>query len=207
MKMRTIFVGDIHGCYREFMLLLGKIKYNDKHDRLILLGDLINKGPDSKKVLEFVKENKVEFILGNHEYGFINSLNENKNSFIKLKNQLGDQVIEWKSFLESKPFYIDEKHFLAIHAGVIPNSSLETVDKGDLLNLRIWNGRPWYDYYKDEKLIIYGHWAAKGLSIGKNRIGLDSGCVWGGALSAFCIEEKKIYQQKALTQYVDPKFE
>ncbi|WP_354571592.1 metallophosphoesterase family protein [Halalkalibacter oceani] len=49
-------ISDIHGCYNEFKKLLGKVKYNSVNDQLILLGDYIDRGKDSKKVVEFVKE-------------------------------------------------------------------------------------------------------------------------------------------------------
>ena len=53
--MRHLIVGDVHGCFEELMLLLEKTGYNPSLHKLILLGDLINKGPDSFKVLSWVR--------------------------------------------------------------------------------------------------------------------------------------------------------
>lgn len=65
---RLIMVGDVHGHYIELRKLLRKIKFNKKKDHLLLLGDFIAKGPDSIKVLDYLIENKIDCILGNHEY-------------------------------------------------------------------------------------------------------------------------------------------
>ena len=69
---RTIVVGDVHGCYRELMLLLEKLKYDEGSERLILAGDLVDRGPESGQVVRWVREastrtaGKVECILVNH---------------------------------------------------------------------------------------------------------------------------------------------
>jgi Calcineurin-like phosphoesterase. len=65
---RLIMIGDIHGHYKEFLKLLKKINFNRKSDHLLVLGDFITKGPDSFKVLDFLVENDIDCIMGNHEY-------------------------------------------------------------------------------------------------------------------------------------------
>lgn len=67
-RQRIILVGDIHGQYIQFRKLLRKVHYNKKTDHLLVLGDFIAKGPDSLKVLDYLVENNVDCILGNHEY-------------------------------------------------------------------------------------------------------------------------------------------
>ncbi|ODV78327.1 Metallo-dependent phosphatase [Suhomyces tanzawaensis NRRL Y-17324] len=64
---RLIMIGDIHGHYSEFMKLLKKLHYNPSKDHVLVLGDFITKGPDSKKVLDFLIENDIDCIMGNHE--------------------------------------------------------------------------------------------------------------------------------------------
>ena len=72
-KMRTIIVGDIHGCYRQFITLLRKVNYKKNKDKLILLGDLMDRGPSSYEMLQWAikwkEENKDHFFMirGNHE--------------------------------------------------------------------------------------------------------------------------------------------
>jgi len=65
---RLILVGDVHGHYDNFIKLLKEAKYNHKRDHLLVLGDFITKGPDSMKVLNYLVDNKIDCILGNHEY-------------------------------------------------------------------------------------------------------------------------------------------
>jgi bis(5'-nucleosyl)-tetraphosphatase (symmetrical) len=54
--------------------------------------------------------------------------------------------------------------------------------------------RPWDDYYEGEALVVHGHWAQRGHYRGDGTIGLDSGCVYGGKLTAWCQEEDRIVQ-------------
>jgi bis(5'-nucleosyl)-tetraphosphatase (symmetrical) len=63
--------------------------------------------------------------------------------------------------------------------------------------------KPWHFYYLDKKLVIYGHWSVQGLHRTKNTVGLDSGCVYGKQLSAYCLEEDLIYQINAKKCYAD----
>src|SRR5512143_2009338 len=68
---RTIFVSDVHGCLVELKQLQAKLNYNPDEDRMILLGDLIDRGPDSAGVVRYARETKLECIMGNHEHKFI----------------------------------------------------------------------------------------------------------------------------------------
>ncbi len=53
---------------------------------------------------------------------------------------------------------------------------------------------PWDDFYRGETLVIHGHWARRGFYRGRRTMGLDSGCVYGGKLTAWCQEEDRIVQ-------------
>ncbi|RLV92900.1 putative metallophosphoesterase [Spathaspora sp. JA1] len=65
---RLILIGDVHAHYNEFRNLLKKVSYNKKQDHIVMLGDFITKGPDSFKILDFLIDNKIDCIMGNHEY-------------------------------------------------------------------------------------------------------------------------------------------
>jgi len=65
--MQTIFIGDVHGCSREFSALLDHVSPG-RDDRLILLGDLVNKGPDPAGVLEIFARLDCVCLLGNHDF-------------------------------------------------------------------------------------------------------------------------------------------
>lgn len=68
---RKLIISDIHGMYEMLLALLKKVKYNPLYDRLFFLGDMVDKGPHSRQVLEFVnnevQKNEAIFILGNHD--------------------------------------------------------------------------------------------------------------------------------------------
>ena len=208
MSHRTFIVGDVHGCFKELKTLLQKAGYNSHLHRLILLGDLINKGPDSFKVLSYARDHKVNALLGNHELKFIQAI-ENDQAlspvFQQLKKDMGQDLEDWISYIKSWPVYLEEEDFLALHGGVVPGQSIKESKTEDLVNIRYWNEKEkaisndpyypaWHDLYKDSKLVVYAHWAKQGLKIKANSIGLDTGCVYGGKLTGLWVPERKIVQ-------------
>src|SRR5208283_3799715 len=66
MNGRLIAIGDIHGCHLEFAEMLERLAL-ERDDRLVLLGDLVNRGPDSCKVIDLAQKHKATSLLGNHE--------------------------------------------------------------------------------------------------------------------------------------------
>ena len=74
---RLIIYGDIHGCYDELISLRKKINPQD-NDIEVCVGDIITKGKDSIKTLDFIIENNIKSVLGNHEDKIIRYLNHKK---------------------------------------------------------------------------------------------------------------------------------
>ena len=109
---------------------------------------------------------------------------------------------------------MEEDTFIVSHAGLIPHSNQEAFPPEVRTRIRYWNhlrneigseeDTPWYDYYTGEKPVIYGHWATQKLNIRHNTIGLDSGCLYGGKLSAYILESKEVVQVSAKKTYNDP---
>ena len=68
--MSHYVIGDVQGCYDELINLCSKIKFNPKKDTLIFAGDLVNRGPKSREVLNFCLENKksIKAVLGHHDF-------------------------------------------------------------------------------------------------------------------------------------------
>jgi len=64
--------------------------------------------------------------------------------------------------------------------------------------------RPWYEHYRGGRTVVWGHWAARGLVTAPRLRGLDSGCVWGGSLSAWIVDEDRIVSVPARRTYVPP---
>ncbi len=214
---RTIIVGDVHGCFEELQSLMHQVDYQPQTDRLIFVGDLINKGPDSRKVLEWVMSVKAEVILGNHEWEFLKYVeapSQTQKDFSEVIAQLGDQQEHWVSWIRTWPLFVEDFDFLVVHAGLAPHRHPAQTEPHILLNIRTWDGigthlnnpanPPWYELYEESRLVLFGHWATNGLVIRPNVIGLDTGCVYGIVLTAVTLPDRKIYQVPAKHTYATP---
>lgn len=205
---RTILFGDIHGCYKEWDALMQKLEVTEE-DRLIAVGDLVAKGPSTRKVLDRAMAMKnLRCIKGNHELyllehwrrGSLHTLNRGDHRDVV--EELGEEVDRYLEFVDAWPFYFDLPECLAVHAGINPSRPLEEQKPQTLVSIRyLANGKPWYEDYDGEKLIVHGHWAKQGLVVRDNVIGLDSGCVYGKSLSAVVLPERKIVSVKAKRVY------
>ena len=205
--MQTLLVGDVHACFEEFLELLDEASYDKNKHRLILLGDIINRGPHSLKMLEWARDQQVELIRGNHEEIFLQILKQKQQAhgrLEELKKAIGQDTEKWITYLESLPFYIEEPSFLAVHAGLEPGKHPKDTSPHTLMNIRTHgpDERAWYEFYQGEKLVIYGHWAKEGLKMRKNTIGLDSGCVYGNKLSGLLLPSKHLIQIPAKQNYL-----
>ena len=215
---RTLFIGDIHGCYSELMELLDKVKYSPSRDRLISLGDLIHKGPHSGKVLEYFYKNKLEVVMGNHEWHLLEALRGNDKLYPEGKKILNEsslsktQLLNW---LEALPFFIKDRSFLAVHASFDPSKKkYKNSAPMDMISSRYFNAetekmisnikkppehiKPWYEVYPmerfKERFVLFGHWAGKKVrSKGKVHC-LDTGCCYGGKLTCFSLPDASFHQ-------------
>jgi len=124
-------VGDIQGCFLEFIELLDKIQFDSNSDQLWLVGDLVNRGPQSLETLRFIKSlgNCVKIVLGNHDlhllavhYGMVKLSNEDTISDILYASDR-DELITW---LQRQPLlhYDAKLDFLMVHAGIAPQWTL-----------------------------------------------------------------------------------
>ena len=203
----TFIVGDVHGCFNELMLLLEKAKYSPREHRLILVGDLINKGSDSFKTLNWLRKTKTETVIGNHEIKFIKIIESNQTlppSLEQLKQQMGTKLYDWIEWIKTWPVYIETEDFLVVHGGMIPGEHPSQSKPEYLINIRCWDsntktihskGYPaWHEFYTASKLVVYGHWAKQGLKVKINSIGLDTGCVYGGQLTGVWLPNRKVVQ-------------
>lgn len=167
--MRTIIIGDIHGCYEEFMELLKKVHYKRKKDHLILLGDLMDRGPSSYEVLRWAirwqdkNPDLFHMIRGNHEQMLVEQAREldtrliwrvvgkpaTLRSFRKHKDRM-ENYIPW--ILEHMPIYWEEDTFRCVHAG-IEHEEFEKNSLGLLVKDHSWSKKNLYA----GKLAIIGH--------------------------------------------------
>jgi hypothetical protein len=202
---RTIVIGDVHGCFAELddLLLLLKVKPSD---HIYFVGDLVGRGPDSRAVLARVRQLTAVVVQGNHERRL---LEVHQSSITGRRARLGPAhrklllsltPEDWQT-LTSMPLYVDlpQHELYIVHAGVDPRLELERQDSWVLTHLRSFdeNGEPshrdgaesWAATYPGPKHVVFGHNAIRGLQLFPFATGLDTGCVYGGRLSALVVDE------------------
>jgi len=211
---RTIIVGDVHGCYFELTALLEEIGVRDE-DRLVFVGDLITKGPANREVLEFIRQRRnCESVLGNHEYLLLQHYRGQQVALESAHRQtiaeLGKDFEVFMNLVAKFPYYIDLGNYLVVHAGIRPGLPMEKQSVEDLTQLRTLNGPrpgskagiPWFERYRGEKTVIFGHWVFDSPLIQANAIGIDTGCVYGGQLTAFILPAIRLVSVPAVKAYV-----
>ena len=201
MTPREIFIGDIQGCYEEFLDLLKACEHDPARDTLYLAGDMINRGPQSRELLEdLMARPRLNCILGNHEFYYLRG--DEKKSFEALDRELGSRKKIYTQWLAQWPYYMESESWMLIHGGLLPQQHPRQMDPEVLTNLRNNpSGNPWYEEYQARKTTIFGHWAARGLVQQGHFWGLDSGCVYGGHLSALILPEKRLVSVPAHRSY------
>lgn len=211
--MRTLFIGDVHGCYDELIELTQKIQLTPE-DHLYFVGDLINKWPKSLEVVKWVQSRPNTFsVTGNHEYFSLKKeyTDQWQGSLAWIENQyaatqeLREVMLKhwYDQWLLNLPVMVETDEFILVHAWLHPDFWSSTPPEIATI-IRIHEGRPWYEYYTGKKKVIYGHWAVDGLRIRENTIWLDTGCCFGGHLTAYCLESGEIWQVHAHDIYKIP---
>ncbi len=207
MVERILAIGDIHGCYLKLVRLMEKIKFNSEKDILVFLGDYIDRGDQSKDVVDYLVQLKKQwpstiFLLGNHEQMLQEFLGgENINSFLvnggkkTLDSYLGDSRLyssqdprtvfppEHLEFFQSLAPHYELEDYIFVHAGLREGIPLESQDLFDLLWIR-------EDFYFSKanfgKTVVFGHTPFQKPFIYKNKIGIDTGAAYGNKLT--CLE-------------------
>lgn len=268
--MAIYAIGDIQGCYAEFEQLLQQIEFNAAHDRLWLVGDLVNRGPESLAVLRRVKSlgEAAVTVLGNHDLHLLAvaegvaepSHSDTLDEILNAPDR--DELLNW---LRHQRLLHAESDYVLVHAGLLPAwtveqarhlaHEVEQVLRGDdyvaflqkmygntpdhwddgltgykrlrvitnaFSRLRVCSAQgemqfkfkgelrdvphglmPWYEVpgrASAAATVIFGHWSALGLVLKQNTMALDTGCLWGGALTAIRLEDRKLFQVQCLTE-------
>jgi hypothetical protein len=216
LHMATVFVGDVHGCAAELGSLLHAVGFTPGEDRLLLTGDAFARGPDPGGVWQLIKETDAQMVLGNHDDRLLSRLRRRRSgksvefrqehhrqTFAALQPH-ADALLDW---LEQRPLHICEPAFLLVHAGINPLRGMAATTRDEFLTIRLWppasgiQGTRWHQLYEPEgRLIVFGHDAPGGLVQRRDDtgrlylMGLDSGCVYGGELSAYHLERDRVFQ-------------
>ena len=199
---QTLVVGDIHGCYDEFCKLLDKAGLGDD-DKIIALGDLVNRGPKSQHVMAFFQQNQDRIIslMGNHEQRHIHAYEGQQRpttSTLYTRWQLGEGYTDAIAYMKSMPTYLELDEVLLVHGFYEPDVPLEEQDPNILVGGRgvskYFNKKfdhAWYTYYKGDKPLIVGHrdWSGsmKVFDHKERVFGIDTRCVYGGALTGLLL--------------------
>ncbi len=270
--MAIYAIGDIQGCYTELQQLLNHIDFTPGQDKLWLVGDLVNRGPDSLSVLRLLKSlgTDVVSVLGNHDlhllavaYGVANSSRQDTLQEI-LNAPDKTELLDW---LRTQRMFYQQDDYALVHAGLLPQwtvaqaaalaNEIEQILSGSeaqlteffqhmygnkpnhwepqlqghprhrlivnaLTRMRICNANGHMEYkfkgeYQDipaqyyawfdlpqraskETTIIFGHWSALGLIIRPRLLALDTGCLWGGKLTAIRLQDRAVFQVDCLSQ-------
>lgn len=263
--MATYAIGDIQGCYDSLRRLLDLCAFDPASDRLWLVGDLVNRGPQSLETLRLVQSlgPAALTVLGNHDL-YLLMVAEGGAKF-RGKDDTIQPILdapdcsELLAWLRRQPLCHTEGNFCLVHAGLLPQwtarrarklareveAALQGPDYREFV-MNLWGSEParWSDKLKgwarlrvivnamtrmrfctpdgvmelktkgelanappghlpwfavpDRKsadaVLVTGHWSALGLQITPNLLSLDSGCLWGGHLTAFRLEDRRVFQ-------------
>ena len=262
--MATYAIGDIQGCAVELQQLLEHIRFDAARDRVWLVGDLVNRGPDSLQVLRLVRSlgDAAITVLGNHD---LHLLAVAAGVAEQHRTDTLDEVLaapdraELLDWLRRQRLVHAEAGYLLVHAGLLPQWTVEQavalareaesalrgpdhvvflermygntphawddeltgykrlrVIVNAFTRMRICTAQgemefrfkgevqdipagylPWYQVPKRksrEATVIFGHWSALGLKVEPRLIALDTGCLWGGPMTAIRLEDRQLFQ-------------
>ncbi len=215
------FVGDIHGCYEQLMEALEKIKFNPDVDRLISVGDLVDRGPDSVKCLNLLKETWFHAVFGNHEDMMIKSFRHEWSTYNYVQN--GGKWFFHLPYEEQEQLVLlaDAKMTLVIEVetdigiiGVIHANAPDDWQKYHRLNNdedffddnlvedTIWGRRRIYGG-QDGRVngidyVIVGHTPVEDVTVLDNIVYIDTGAVYDGSLTILSVNEVANYASKVV---------
>jgi hypothetical protein len=231
MNDRTIFIGDLHGCFDLAIELLIKCQATSS-DRIIFLGDYVDRGIHNDKCCDLVREieqrqGSPAGILGNHEERHLEYddqvlngkvLDEAKMppTHVATRKQLRPEHYEW---FRSLPLFIrvPEHNTVAVHAGVYPGRTIEQQKPRHLLHIQ--NIKPpveeskwpskvpddswkfWTHFYDGLERIVFGHSVLDRPLLTDKVAGIDGGAVFGYQLHALVLPDNKIVSVQASTGY------
>jgi len=197
---RTVIIGDVHGCRDELAALLDRVGFA-KGDRLVMVGDLVVRGPDPAGTVDLLMSLDARAVRGNHEDRLLRI-----RAGEALANEPQRAVIaalsprHW-AFLEALPLWLDlpEHDVRVVHAGVVPGVPIEQQPPRALMYMRCLNraGEPvekrgddlWGARYQGSPHMVFGHNARTEPQLHPAATGLDTGCVYGGRLTALVLDE------------------
>jgi len=219
MTARFFIVGDIHACPQELEALLTALALQHE-DRLVCLGDYVDRGPGSREVVDLLLGLKADavcnltFLKGNHEDMFLDFLGYGGHygeaflmnggvqtlmsygcapALLMDGMQIAEQIPQaHREFFRNLELVLPRDEVLCVHAGIDPLRALADQDPEDLL----WIRQSFIDNpHRLPYTIIYGHTPQREVRFHlPYKVGIDTGLVYGGKLSCLEMTEKKVFQ-------------
>ena len=214
--MRTLVIGDIHGCFAELRDLLDSAALS-KEDQVIALGDFMDRGPDSPSVLAFLRDSEnARSLKGNHERKHLLSsrgIIRPALSQMLTRTQFDeDSYARALEYLEELPVFIELQDAILVHGFWKPGLHLQDQDPLVLQGTMTGQYRlghhlegPWFEAYDGPKPLVVGHQdylhTGEPLIVGGRVFCLDTGCCRGGRLTALALPEFRIFSVKSRRDY------
>ena len=239
-------IGDVHGCGAELQQLLARLGYvpGDSSDpdallvhpdgrRLIFLGDLVDRGPDSVGVVDLVRRlvgAKLAFcVAGNHDEKFLKYLRGKEVRIAHGLQQTLAQVealpaevrqrfeVESRAFLDGlvSHYVLDGGKLVVAHAGMkreyqgrssarVRSYALYGDTTGEVDSFGLPVRHRWAEDYRGSALVVYGHTPVRTPERLNNTINIDTGCCFGGGLTALRYPEGELVTVPSLSTYAEP---
>lgn len=206
---RTIIVGDLHGCREELEDLLAYLGFG-AGDQLISVGDVVVRGPDPHGTVNVLRKAGARGVRGNHEdrvlrWKAARDLGRPAPPIGSMTRRTIDALKprDWE-WLAAMPLWIDlpEHGVRVVHAGVVPGVPMERQDPRALLFMRSLDARgapvaerggpSWAHRWPGPEHVVYGHHAKDECEIAPYATGIDTGCVYGGRLTAMVLRDGEL---------------
>lgn len=230
-RERHIVVGDIHGCFDEFVELLEAVNWKEKEDHLILVGDLVDRGPKSRAVVDWAMTHNanISLIQGNHEAKHLRYFRHERkklhNRYYKNPMRMPDYIQaaydsltdDHRYFLKDQGFYVrvPEFNLVVVHGGLLPGIKVNDHKPEQIIYTRYLDndtkkpcqlGPPpdfkphdnstfWTEFWDGGENVAFGHHVLDMENVlelpsahGMTCYALDTGCCFGGKLSAAVFE-------------------
>lgn len=218
MSDRIIAIGDVHGCHDELSRLLETLSLTDT-DTVVMLGDIINRGPDSHKTLQICREIGAVSIVGNHERRMLRSRSGKRWRKLNagdLQTYKSLDATDWEYLEKMRTFvHYPEIDTVLVHGGFLPGEPWQEQGRNIVTQIQVIDpkgrarkrsdappGSPhWSDKWHDSPFVVYGHTPWHEVRRTEWTMGIDTGCVYGGYLSAVILPERTVVQVRAAQAY------
>ncbi len=217
---RTIIIGDLHGCHREALDLLDALAVSAS-DRVIFTGDLVDRGPFPRECVELAM--RYECVLGNHEERHLQQRHRAagrlSEDHLRTREALGEEHFAW---LASLPRFlrVPEHGAAVVHAGCYPGRPLEAQLDQHLLHaqhLRPPSGKSWWPskapadarfwthFWEGPERLVFGHTVVDQPLVTPLAVGIDTGAVHGGGLTAVVLPDWEVVSVPSRRAYRPPR--